>query len=61
MSAPKEEASDWLADLEAKFMAEDREDRRAARAQRRARLPESERDVRTFDGFAHGPGAPGET
>ncbi|MDN5778862.1 MAG: hypothetical protein L0H96_18360 [Humibacillus sp.] len=53
MTGPaKGEPSGWLAALEAKFVAEDREDRRAERARRRAGLPEPDRDVQTFDGFA---------
>lgn len=40
--------------LEARFVAEDREDLRANRARRRAGLPEPKRDIRTFVGFASG-------
>lgn len=49
------------ADLEALaevFEAEDREDRRAEAQRRRDGLPEPERDIRTFDGFANGGAAP---
>jgi len=41
-----------IADLEAKFADEDRQDRRRERARRRAGLADSDRDVGTFDGFA---------
>ena len=55
MTGPaKGEPSDWLSVLEAKFAAEDREDRRAERARRRSGLPEPEWDIVTFDGFAVG-------
>lgn len=39
------------------FEAEEREDRRKKTQRRRDGLPEPERDIRTFDGFADG-GAP---
>ena len=50
------------ADLEALaevFEAEDREDRRKEAQRRRDGLPEPDRDIRTFDGFADGGVAPG--
>lgn len=40
------------------FEAEDREDRRAEAQRRREGLPEPERDIRTFPGFADGGAAP---
>lgn len=49
------------ADLEALgkvFEAEEREDRRIEAQRRRAGLPEPERDIRTFEGFADGGVAP---
>jgi len=49
------------ADLEALakvFEAEEREDRRKEAHRRRDGLPEPERDIRTFDGFADGGAAP---
>lgn len=50
----RDEPAYWLAALEARFAAEDREDRRADRARRRAGLPEPPREIRTYDGFADG-------
>lgn len=49
------------ADLEALaevFKAEEREDRRIEAQRRRDGLPEPERDLRTFEGFADGGAAP---
>ena len=49
------------ADLEALaevFEAEEREDRRIEAQRRRDGLPEPERDLRTFEGFADGGEAP---
>ncbi|WP_338813331.1 hypothetical protein WDY66_06305 [Dermacoccus nishinomiyaensis] len=49
------------ADLERlndQFEAEDREDRRADAERRRKGLPEPERDIRAYDGFADGGAAP---
>lgn len=49
------------ADLEAlgeQFEAEEREDRRAEAERRRQGLPEPERDIRAYDGFADGGAAP---
>ena len=49
------------ADLEAlgeQFEAEEREDRRADAERRRKGLPEPERDIRAFPGFADGGAAP---
>ena len=40
------------------FEAEDREDRRKEAQRRRDGLPEPERDIRAFDGFADGGAAP---
>ncbi|MFB1427313.1 hypothetical protein ACIPJU_01120 [Micrococcus endophyticus] len=40
--------------LNAVFEAEEREDRRAEAQRRREGLPEPERDIRTFPGFADG-------
>lgn len=42
------------------FEAEDREDRRKDSQRRRDGLPEPERDIRAFDGFADGGAAPRE-
>ncbi|MBC9957697.1 hypothetical protein [Yimella sp. cx-51] len=42
----------WLLDLDAAIAAEDREDARAERERQRLGLPEPERDVRTFEGWA---------
>jgi len=44
--------------LDAQFEAEDREDRRREAERRRKGLPEPERDIRTFEGFADGGAAP---
>lgn len=53
MTGPAQgEPDDWLAALEVKFVAEDREDRRAERARRRSGLPEPEWDIVTYKGFA---------
>lgn len=52
---------DLQAELEALgkvFEAEDREDRRKEAQRRRDGLPEPERDIRTFEGFADGGAAP---
>lgn len=49
------------ADLEAlgeQFEAEAREDRRAEAERRRKGLPEPERDIKTYPGFADGGAAP---
>lgn len=49
------------AELEAlgeQFEAEEREDRRADAERRRKGLPEPERDIRAFPGFADGGAAP---
>lgn len=55
-------ANDTLqADLEALaevFEVEDREDRRAEAVRRRQGLPERERDIKTYPGFADGGAAP---
>ena len=40
------------------FEAEDREDRRKEAKRRRDGLPEPERDIRTFEGFADGGATP---
>lgn len=40
------------------FEAEDRQDRRAEAQRRREGLPEPERDIRTFPGFADGGATP---
>lgn len=44
--------------LDAQFEAEDREDRRREAERLRKGLPEPERDIRTFEGFADGGAAP---
>lgn len=44
--------------LNAVFEAEEREDRRAEAQRRREGLPEPERDIRAFPGFANGGAAP---
>lgn len=58
----KQQPKDTLqADLEAlaeAFEAEEREDRRKDAQRRRDGLPEPERDIKTFDGFAGGGAAP---
>lgn len=53
--------ADLQADLEALaevFDAEEREDRRKEAQRRRDGLPEPERDIKTFEGFADGGAAP---
>lgn len=42
----------WLLELDEQIAAEDREDSRAERERQRLGLPEPERDVRTFEGWA---------
>lgn len=49
-----ESVSPELAALEARFMAEDRDDLHSERSRRRAGLPEPRRDIRPFEGFASG-------
>lgn len=44
--------------LGGQFEAEGREDRRAEAQRRRLGLPEPERDIRTYDGFADGGATP---
>lgn len=44
--------------LDAQFEAEDREERRREAERLRKGLPEPERDIRTFEGFADGGAAP---
>lgn len=44
--------------LNAEFAAEEREDRRAEGERRCKGLPEPERDIRTYEGFADGGAAP---
>lgn len=44
--------------LNAVFEAEEREDHRAEAQRRREGLPEPERDIRAFPGFANGGAAP---
>lgn len=48
----------WLLDLDVAIAAEDREDARAERERQRLGLPEPERDVRTFEGWAGVAGTP---
>lgn len=55
---PKESLQADLEALAEVFEAEDREDRRKEAQRRRDELPEPERDIRTFDGFANGGAAP---
>lgn len=43
---------DWLLDLDAQIDAEDREDAQAERERRRLGLPEGERDVLAYEGWA---------
>lgn len=43
-----------LSEVEARFAAEDREDRRRERVGRKAGTPRQKRDIRTFDAFASG-------
>lgn len=47
-----------LETLGEQFEAEEREDRRADAERRRKGLPEPERDIRAFPGFADGGAAP---
>lgn len=43
---------DWLLDLDATIAAEDRADARAERERQRLGLPEDERDVLAYEGWA---------
>lgn len=47
--------------LEEQFEAEEREDRRKEAERRRKGLPEPERDIRAFEGFAEGGAGPRAT
>lgn len=42
----------WLLDLDSAIAAEDREDARVERERQRLGLPQGERDVLTFEGWA---------
>lgn len=55
---PKDSLQTDLEALAEVFEAEEREDRRREAQRRRDGLPEPERDIRTFDGFADGGVAP---
>lgn len=55
---PKDTLQAELEALAEVFEAEDREDRRKEAQRRRDGLPEPERDIRAFDGFADGGAAP---
>ncbi len=55
---PHDSLQDELEALGREFEAQEREDRRKDAQRRRAGLPEPERDIQTFDGFANGGAAP---
>ena len=55
---PKDTLQADLERLNAEFEAEDREDLRAEAERRRKGLPEPERDIRAYEGFADGGAVP---
>lgn len=55
---PKDSLQTELEALGEQFEAEEREDRRADAERRRKGLPEPERDITTYPGFADGGAAP---
>jgi hypothetical protein len=55
---PKDTLQDDLEALAVVFEAEEREDRRKEAQRRRDGLPEPERDIKTYSGFADGGAAP---